>query len=177
MWIIIAAIIIIFNLVIILHAIFNHSWENDVAHWTSWYALKEYFFSYSELTFFQNLLYVLKAKWWDKYLVFPKVRLADIMETTDWKKWITRIWSKHVDFLIVDKENHADMMLAIELNWPSHWSKKQEASDDFKIEVFDDIGLPLIYFDNNQANNKRDIYEWIKEYLLLEEENSEETEN
>lgn len=142
-------------------------WKKNWWNSYKWYKLKEYFFSYHENIFYKNLKEILDNKRWNKYDVFPKVRLADIMDTTDWKKWITKIWSKHIDFLIVDKTKASKMILAIELNGPSHWSwrKSQIKSDEFKNNVFEGIWLPLHIFYNKQAWNKNEIFEWIKEYL------------
>lgn len=164
----IIGIILVAAILISIIAIKITSWSKDNSNWTYyWYSLKEYFFSYHENEFFKNLLTVLETKRWNKYLVFPKVRLADIMNTDNWKKWISKIRSKHVDYLIVDRTKASKMILAIELNWPSHWSwrKSQTESDNFKHEVFESIWLPLIIFYNKQAWNKKEIYEWIKDYL------------
>ena len=125
------------------------------------YKRKQYFFSYHELELYKLLNVLLKSQYWEKYDIFPKVRLADIFEPTNWKKWISKIWSKHVDFLIVDCQNHADPVLAIELNGESHNSYIQARSDDFKNNLFNEKWPKLITINNNDVQN----HEKIKEIL------------
>ena len=49
------------------------------------YKRKQYFFSYHELELYKLLNVLLKSQYWEKYDIFPKVRLADIFEPTNWK--------------------------------------------------------------------------------------------
>ena len=126
------------------------------------YKRKPYFFSYHELELYKLLSSLLQSQYWNKYDIFPKVRLADIFEPTDWKKWISKIVSKHVDFLIVNCQNHADPVLAIELNWESHNSYVQAKSDEFKNKLFSEKWLKLITIYNNEVQN----HEKIKEIII-----------
>lgn len=126
------------------------------------YKRRQYFFSYHELELYKLLSGLLQSQYWEKYDVFPKVRLADIFETTNWKKWISKIRSKHVDFLIVNCQNHADPILAIELNWESHSSYVQAKSDEFKNRLFRENWLKLITIYNNEVQN----HEKIKEIII-----------
>jgi hypothetical protein len=63
--------------------------------------------------------------------------------------------------LIVDCQNHADPVLAIELNWESHNSYRQAKSDDFKNKLFNEKWPRLITINNNEVQN----HERIKEIL------------
>ena len=117
---------------------------------------KEYFFSISEFKFFQTLQLILEKNFWKKYLIFPKVRLADIFET-DYQKNLNKIRAKHIDYLIIDTEKHYTPVLAIELNWPSHFSKKMKKSDIFKKQLFKNTWLPLIYFFNSEIEKREFI--------------------
>jgi hypothetical protein len=126
------------------------------------YKRKLYFFSYHELELCKLLSSLLQSQYWEKYDIFPKVRLADIFEPTDWKKWISKIVSKHVDFLIVNCQNHADPVLAIELNWESHNSYVQAKSDEFKNRLFSEKWLKLITIHNNEVQN----HEKVKEIII-----------
>ncbi len=126
------------------------------------YKRKQYFFSYHELELYKLLCTILQSQYWEQYDIFPKVRLADIFEPTNWKKWISKIWSKHVDFLIVDCQNHADPILAIELNWESHNSYIQARSDNFKNKLFNEKWPKLITINNNEVQN----YERIMEIII-----------
>ena len=71
---------------------------------------------------------------------------------------------RHVDFLIVDKDQAFKPMLAIELDWNSHKQYRQSKSDKFKNEVFEDSPLKLIRF-NNSTNNEEIIRMNIVQYL------------
>lgn len=126
------------------------------------YKRKPYFFSYHELELYKLLSSLLQSQYWNKYDIFPKVRLADIFEPTDWKKWISKIVSKHVDFLIVNCQNHADPVLAIELNWESHNSYVQAKSDEFKNRLFSEKWLKLITIHNDEVQN----HEKVKEIII-----------
>ena len=56
---------------------------------------------------------------------------------------------RHVDFLVVDKDQAFKPMLAIELDGDSHKQYRQYKSDNFKNQVFKDNNLPLIRFNNS----------------------------
>ena len=129
------------------------------------YKKKQYFFSYHELELYKFLNNLLKSQYGEKYDIFPKVRLADIFEPADWKKWISKIWSKHVDFLIVDCQNHANPVLAIELNWESHNSYIQAKSDKFKNEIFGELWLKLITINNDEVQDHEKIKKIVIPFL------------
>lgn len=78
------------------------------------------------------------------FYIFPKMRVADIIETTDGKGYYAErnnILPKHTDFLIADKNFRP--ILAIELNGSSHTKRNRKESDNKKREVFQLVGLPL----------------------------------
>ena len=127
---------------------------------------KEYFFSYSEFKFFQTLQLILEKNFWKKYLIFPKVRLADIFET-NYQKNLNKVRAKHIDYLIIDTEKHYTPVLAIELNWPSHFSKKMKKSDIFKKQLFKNTWLPLIYFFNSEIEKREFIEKKCINALIL----------
>lgn len=151
-------------IVIILFAglikIFDNSKKNNDEN----YKKKQYFFSYSEFIFFKNLKKILEKNFWNKYGIFPKVRLADIFDTQKQKN-LNKIQAKHIDFLIVNLENHCDPVLAIELNWTSHFSQKIQKSDKFKRETFKNAWINLIYFFNNEKENLELIEKTIITHL------------
>ena len=57
--------------------IFNQ--QNEIIN----YQKKQYFFSYSEYQFFLILQKILQKNYNWKYIIFPKVRVADIFETNN----------------------------------------------------------------------------------------------
>ena len=103
------------------------------------YRVRKSIFTQSEATFFQELTRQLP----EGYYIFPKMRLADIMETTatgrEYMGQVNRILKKHVDFLICD-QNYKPV-LAIELNGSSHQTVRAQKSDEFKKNAFENIGL------------------------------------
>ena len=129
------------------------------------YIVKKYFFTYSENHFYTSLKKVLYYNYWYKYEVYPKVRLADIFQPEKGDNWIKKLRMRHVDFLIVDKEQDFQPILAIELDWDSHKEYIQYKSDKFKNEVFKDSNLPLIRFNNNVSDNQEIIKSNIIQYL------------
>ncbi len=129
------------------------------------YKIKQYFFSYAENHFYTSLKKVLYYNYWYKYEVYPKVRLADIFEPEKGDKWYKKLWMRHVDFLIVDKDQAFKPILAIELDWNSHKEYRQYKSDKFKNEVFKDSNLPLVRFNNNVSDNWDIIKSNLIQYL------------
>ncbi len=78
-------------------------------------------------------------------LVCPKVRLEDIIYVTDKQnrnKYRGYIKSRHVDFVLLDKT--CTTVAAIELDDPSHNTAKAAKADQFKNELFYNVGIPLI---------------------------------
>ena len=65
------------------------------------YLLKNRFFTQSEFVFYGTLLQELDTV---RFRIFPKVRIADFVETTatgkDFYTWFNKIKSKHIDFII-----------------------------------------------------------------------------
>ena len=80
--------------------------------------------------------------------VCPKVRLEDIICVTDKEnrnKYRGYIKSRHVDFVLIDK--YYQTVAAIELDDPSHNTKKAAEIDAFKNELFETVEIPLIRID------------------------------
>lgn len=111
---------------------------------TLWpYRCKKYFFSRSEQEFLKALSSTINHQ---KFVIFPKVRLADFIEVTvsgaEYQKWWNKIRSKHIDFLIWDIEQ-SKVVLAIELDGKSHESEKMIARDEFIEKLYETVGLML----------------------------------
>ncbi len=129
------------------------------------YRIRPYFFSYVENRFYVTLKKVLYYNYWYQYEIYPKVRLADVFEPVDWKSWFKRLWMRHVDFLIVDRNQAFRPVLAIELDWYSHQQYEQHQSDVFKNTVFKESNLPLLRFDNGAYDNRELIKKDLIQYL------------
>jgi very-short-patch-repair endonuclease len=135
------------------------------------YAKKNYFFSVSELRFYE----LLKEITDNHYYVFPKVRICDIIQTKENGNYsnFNRIKSKHVDFLICTKDPITSKII-IELDDKSHNQPKRQDRDDFVDEIFANAGIPIVHIKVQYEYNKDEIAEKLKrayktKYLVKEE--------
>ena len=113
-------------------------------------------FSPSEFAFFKALEPHAHQK---SLLIFPKVRLADIVKTdeqpytSEYQTAFNKINSKHVDFVLCDKTT-LEIKYILELDDPTHNRPDRKASDDFKNEVMKQCGYPILRF---QTGKKYDF--------------------
>ncbi len=105
------------------------------------YRKRPFVMNQGEAAFFHELRKQLPIE----YHIFPKMRIADILETTahgrDYYIQRNKILPKHVDFLICDAHLHP--VMALELNGGSHDRAERAASDTFKVAAFTAAALPL----------------------------------
>lgn len=104
---------------------------------------KKNLFTRSEYAFFTKLNTAAKSK---NIIIFTKVRLEDFIETTSTDerlKYRGYIRSRHVDFILCD-ENTLQILGAVELDDPSHYSAKAQEIDNFKDELFEAVGIKLL---------------------------------
>lgn len=107
----------------------------------------EYIMTYTENIFFNALYEYLKDQ---EYLLFTKVRLADIFTLKPWlwKNWFwtfNKIKSKHIDFVITDTK--WKILKCIELDDYRHSKKNKSKSDKVKDDLFSIFDIDLIRFD------------------------------
>lgn len=99
----------------------------------------------TELTFFNALVPVINGQWH----IFTKVRLEDIINVKPGLErkvaygFRSRIKSRHVDFVLCDKES-LEILMCIELDDSSHQTAKAKEADQFKNKAFKDADLTLI---------------------------------
>ena len=107
------------------------------------YRRKDYFFSKAEASFFG----VLNLAVGDEFFIFAKVRLADLLfvppRTAGWQGAFNRIQSKHVDFLLCQK-NGVRPCLVIELNDGTHEEPDRRDRDAFLVKALSGAGLSLL---------------------------------
>jgi len=107
------------------------------------YRSKCYLFTRSELEFLRALNLAVDK---ERYMIFPKVRLADFVEVTlkgkEYQGWWNKIRSKHIDFLIWDVQENK-IALAIELDGKSHGSAKMQERDAFVEKLYETIDVDL----------------------------------
>jgi hypothetical protein len=104
---------------------------------------KKYFFSAAERSFYE----VLRRVVGEQVDLFAKVRLADVVyvarATGSWQTHFNRIQSKHIDFLLCDRQRIAPL-LAIELDDSSHDAEARQSRDQVVDAVCEAAGLPII---------------------------------
>jgi hypothetical protein len=82
------------------------------------------------------------------YEISIKMRLVDVVECPDflWKSYGRRISQKHVDFVLYERAS-AEIVVAIELDDPTHLAEARQARDKFLDEVLltGDVVLVRVY--------------------------------
>lgn len=128
---------------------------------------KCYFFNIAEKNLYEILKLILK----DEYVIFSKVKLIDLLKikTTgkSYWKYKGKIQQKHLDFVICDKDKFT-VQLAIELDGSMHerpWIKRK---DEFKDEVMETIGIPLLRIKARQSYNLNELKEKIESTMIPE---------
>lgn len=119
------------------------------------YIKKDCLMSEAEKKFYFVLLEIIG----NDYLIFSKVRLADLlylpkMSNSDFYHYQNKIQSKHVDFLICDKEN-VNPLLVVELDDSSHLKMDRILRDKLVDKIFESAKLPILHikFSNNYDSN------------------------
>ena len=100
------------------------------------------------------------------YLIFSKVRMADLlylpkMSNSDFYHYQNKIQSKHVDFLICDKEN-IKPILAIELDDSSHQKMDRFLRDKLVDKIFESAKLFILHVKASSDYNKENLLSQIK---------------
>ncbi len=82
----------------------------------------------------------------NRYLISFKVRLADVITTSDWQsKYGRKIAQKHLDFILLTPRT-TRIVAAIELNDGSHEESNRQQRDDFLSQALRSAGIPLVAF-------------------------------
>jgi hypothetical protein len=83
----------------------------------------------------------------DEYLLFAKVRLADVIRviprTRDWQAHFNRITQKHLDFVLCDPRTLTPVA-AVELDDSTHSRRDRQIRDDFVDGALAAARLPLV---------------------------------
>lgn len=100
------------------------------------------------------------------YLIFSKVRMADLlylpkMSNSDFYHYQNKIQSKHVDFLICNKEN-TKPMLAIELDDSSHSKIDRILRDTLVNRIFESAKLPILHIKTSGNYDKEKLLNQVK---------------
>ncbi|WP_299004105.1 DUF2726 domain-containing protein [uncultured Shewanella sp.] len=120
-------------------------------------------FSPAENTFFKILLSAIQAPAFnEKYLLFGKVRIADVLTPRNnlnrqqWQIAFNKISSKHFDFVLCDKQT-LKVIAVIELDDKSHQRKKVQARDKLVNKACASADLPLIRFTAKKGYNINEV--------------------
>jgi hypothetical protein len=120
------------------------------------YQLRENFLSNAERSFYEVLYRAVGSD----YEIFPKVRLADIVQvkpgTETWQSYFNQINQKHVDFLLCTADTLTPA-LVIELDDRSHLAPKTKVTDEFRDKVFRAAGLTTLRVPVRAIYNPRDL--------------------
>ncbi|ELL0570775.1 DUF2726 domain-containing protein [Vibrio fluvialis] len=128
--------------------------------------------SIAELSFYHALNQAIG----DEYLVFAKVRIADVLKPkknlyhrSEWQKAFNRISSKHFDFVLCDPKT-LGICKVIELNDSSHLKQDRIRRDSFVFAACQSADLPIIMIEASRAYNLNHLKMQIAENLSTEQE-------
>lgn len=116
----------------------------------------------AEYAFFQVLKWKCDPH---KYMICPKVRMEDFLIVTDKEhreKYRGYVKSRHIDFLLCDSDLH--ILAGIELDDSSHNGKEAKKTDQFKNDVFKQIGVPLFRIKAGRGTYEAQIDEMLSAF-------------
>ena len=120
---------------------------------------RKYLLTKTEYKFYKELRVVCDKK---NIIICPKVRLEDFIDVTcneEKAKYRGYIKSRHVDFILCD--NDLNILAAIELDDYSHNYESAKKTDEFKDNLFKQIGIPL-----NRIKVASDYKQQIKDIII-----------
>lgn len=89
-------------------------------------------------------------------LIFSQVSMSQLFHITNFKQkgflQIGEIGRKSIDFLLC-REDDTSIVLAIELNGPTHEREDQQIRDTKKQTALEEAGIPLVIFTPNEIPN------------------------
>lgn len=125
------------------------------------YRRKDYLLTQAERSLFGVLSEAVK----DRYFIFAKVRLADLVwlpkGTDSWQSHFNRVQSKHIDFVICDRASIRPM-LCVELDDASHGRASRQTRDAFVDAALLAAGLPFIRIRAAKAYNVAELRRQIE---------------
>ena len=128
------------------------------------YQRKDYLLTKAERSFFG----VLQNAVGNRYLIFAKVRLADLVflprGTEKRQSHFNRIQSKHIDFVLCDHDV-VRPLLAIELDDSSHNRADRQDRDVFVDSALAAAGLPILHVPALASYNVQELANAIEQEL------------
>lgn len=156
-------IVIILFLILYFFKIKNKDWDKNL--FLNNYYKKRYFFTPTENAFYRQLYKIIFNIWKDRFVVFSKVRVSDLIWTDkihrkSWKK----INPRHFDFVICDIDKDFEPIIILELDWYSHKNDSNvRIRDGFKDEICNYIKLPLLRITKDYTDEE--LKELLNKYL------------
>ena len=135
---------------------------------------RKYLLTKNEYWFYKTLKEIAEKY---NYAVLAKVRLADLVEVSaeaghkEYLKYFGKIKSKHIDFMLCNKENLYPELL-IELNDGSHDTNDRVSRDNFIKAVVEKTGYNIIFVSGTQ-----NLEEKVLSKIKSEEKASKENKN
>ncbi|MEZ6129980.1 MAG: DUF2726 domain-containing protein [Planctomycetaceae bacterium] len=128
------------------------------------YQRKDYLLTKAERSF----LGVLQNAVGNQYLIFAKVRLADLVfiprGTDKRQSHFNRIQSKHIDFVLCDHDV-VRPLLAIELDDSSHNRADRQERDGFVDSALAAAGLPILHVTARSGYNVQELANAIQQQI------------
>ena len=129
------------------------------------YERQQYLLTRAERNFYE----VLHRAVGPNLMVFPKVRLADVMRvpngTPGYYSHFNRISAKHVDFLICTCDTLSPA-LVVELDDSSHERTERRDRDDFVDSALASAGLPILHVPARSQYNLAEIAASVQASIL-----------
>jgi len=119
-------------------------------------------FTASEKRFYRVLQEVVE----DRYLIFAKVRVADVLlpvstkDRSRWRSAFNKVACKHFDYVLCDHDLH--ILAAIELDDASHNRKDRQERDIFLEWACKSAGFPLIRVKTAKHYDKEALRKTLK---------------
>ena len=113
------------------------------------YEAKANLMSPAEMDFYHQIKVIVD----DLFVVFPKVRIADVLKVRPGVplvlKWEKKINCENVDFVLCDP-NDLSIKVIIEMSYPDHSKEEKGQRDSFVDQAFEDARVPLIRIMNQR---------------------------
>lgn len=131
------------------------------------YEKQPYLLSRAERSFYE----VLHRAVAPNLVVFPKVRLADVVKVRKgneaWQSHYNRISAKHVDFLVCNCDTLSPA-LVVELDDSSHERADRQERDAFVDNALASAGLPILHVPARSQYNPAEIVAKVQATILAQ---------
>jgi len=137
--------------------------DNDSSEYLP-YTRTEYFFTITERNFYNKIVPIAEKM---NTVIFSKVRLADLIsvkeKSKDYYKHWNKIKSKHIDFVICDKNSYKPLFV-LELDDKSHEKENRIERDKFVDNALSNAKVPIFHIKVSNSYNEDYINEIFKTF-------------